>query len=96
MTGNKELFINLEEKDLQMHIEMGDDGRYNANNTSTVTFQREYGSPLALIYVIYVPCLNKNLVSVAMLEDRGYAVIFSKGEAFLRHIARGQVKWIGV
>ena len=29
MTGDKELFSNLEEKDLQMHIEMGDDGRYS-------------------------------------------------------------------
>ena len=26
MTGDKELFIDLEDKDLQMHIEMGDDG----------------------------------------------------------------------
>ena len=29
MTGDKELFSDLEEKDLQMHIEMGDDGRYS-------------------------------------------------------------------
>ena len=28
--GDKELFNSLEEKDLQMHIEMGDDRRYNA------------------------------------------------------------------
>ena len=27
MMGDKELFSELEEKDLQMHIEMGDDGR---------------------------------------------------------------------
>ena len=26
MTGDKELFSSLEEKDLRMHIEMGDDG----------------------------------------------------------------------
>ena len=29
MTRDKELFSDLEEKDLQMHIEMGDDGRYS-------------------------------------------------------------------
>ena len=29
MTGDKELFSDLEEKDLQMHIEMADDGRYS-------------------------------------------------------------------
>ena len=40
ISGNKELYISLEEKDIQMHIEMGDDGRYNATGIGTVTFQR--------------------------------------------------------
>jgi len=79
-----------------MHIEMVDDGRYNANDIGIVTFQRESGSPLTLKDVMYVPCLNKNLVSVAMVEDRGYDVIFSKGKDFLRHIASRQVKQIKV
>lgn len=48
MTGNKELFSKLEEKDLQMHIEMGNDGRYSTTNIGIVTFQREYSSPLTL------------------------------------------------
>ena len=30
MTGDKYLFIDLDEKDLGVHIEMGDDGRYSA------------------------------------------------------------------
>jgi len=38
----------------------------------------------------------KNLVLVAMLEDKGYDVVFSKGKAFLRHIALGQTKRIGI
>ena len=38
MIGNKELFSSLEEKDLQMHIEMGDDGRYSATGIGTITF----------------------------------------------------------
>jgi len=40
--------------------------------------------------------LKKNLVSVAMLKDCGYDVIFSKGKDFLHHIASRQVKWIRV
>ena len=40
MTGNKEIFSRLEEKDLQMHIEMGDDERYSATEISTINFQR--------------------------------------------------------
>jgi len=64
----------------------------------TVTFQREHGAPLTLTDVMYVPGLKKNLVSVAMLEDKGYDVVFSKGKVFLRHIAMGQTKriWIRV
>jgi len=31
-----------------------------------------------------------------MLEDKGYDVFFSKGKAFLRHIAMGQIKRIGI
>ena len=39
MKGNKELFSSLEEKDLQMHIDMGDDGRYSATGIGTITLQ---------------------------------------------------------
>ena len=38
ITGNKVLFSSLEENDLQMHIEMGDDERYIATALGTVTF----------------------------------------------------------
>ena len=61
MTDNKEFFSDLE-VDLQMHIEMGNDGRYSTNDIGTVTFQRESGSPLILKDVMYVPDLKKNLV----------------------------------
>lgn len=33
---------------------------------------------------------------VVILEDRGYDVVFSKGKYFLKHVATGQVKDIGV
>ena len=70
-----------------MRIEMGDYGKYCVSSEGTVVFQREHGAPLTLNDVKYVPGLKKNLVSVAMLEDKGYDVVFSKGKAFLRHIA---------
>ena len=89
MTGDKNLFSALEEKDLKMHIEMGDDWRYSVLGVGTVAFQRENGAPLTLTDVMYVLGLKKNLVSVVMLEDKGYDVVFSKGKAFLRHIAMG-------
>ena len=75
-----------------MWIEMGDDGKYRVLGEGTVVFHREHGAPLTLIDVKYVPGLKKNLVSIAMLEDKGYDVVFSKGKVFLRHIGTGKTK----
>jgi hypothetical protein len=49
----------------------------------TINFQRELGKPFQLKDVMHVLGLKKNLVSVTMLEDRGYDVVFSDGKAFL-------------
>ena len=43
-----------------------------------------------------IPSLKNNLVLVAMLEDRGYDVVFSEGKAFLRQKSTGQAKNIGI
>ena len=96
MTSNKEFFSSLEEKDLQMHIEMSDDERYSVTRIGKVTFERHSGKSFILKYVRHVSGLKNNLVYVAMLEDRGYDVIFNEGKVFLRHNATGQVKKIGI
>jgi len=45
---------------------------------------------------MYVLGLNKNLVSIAVLEYHRCDLIFIKGKVFLRHISMGQVKQISV
>jgi len=96
VTGNRDLLSDFEEKYLKENIEFEDDERYSSTRISTVTFQRESISPLRIIDVMYVLGLKKNLVAVMVLDYCGYDVIFSKGMVFLRHIAMGQVKQIGV
>jgi len=96
MIKNKEFSNDLEEKDLQKHIEMGDDRRYSTTDINIVTFQRESSSPLKLKDVMYFPGLKENLVLVSMLENHGYDLIFSKGKDFLRYIAIGWMKRIRV
>ena len=78
MTGNRDLFSDLEEKDLQQNIYFGDDGRYSTTNIGTITFHRDYGYRVRIADVLYVPGLRKNLVSIAVLEDRCYEVMFKK------------------
>jgi len=96
MTDDKNSFSALEETNLKMRIEMGDDGRHNVSEVGMTSLQRDHGAPLTLTDVIYVPVLKKNLVSLAMLEDKGYDFIFNKGKSFLRHIDMGQTKRIGI
>ena len=96
MMGDRELFSDLENKDLGVHIEMGDDGRYSATGIGTISFQRESGKPFILKELMHVPGLKKNLTLVAMLEDKGYDVVFSKGKAFLHSKATGETQRIGV
>ena len=96
MTGDKDLFSDPEEKDLGVHIEMGDDGRYSATGIETISFEREFGKPFILKDVMHVLGLKKNMISVAMLEDKGYDVVFSEGKAFLRHKTTVQTRRIGI
>ena len=96
MTRDVKLFSDLVEKDLQMHVELGDDGWYSATEIGTITFQRASGKLFHLKYVVHVPSLKKNLLSLAMLEDRGYDVVFSEGKVFLWHKATGQAKKVGI
>ena len=90
MTGDQDLFIDLDEKDLGVHIEMGDDGRYSAIGISTISFERQSGKPFVLKDVMHVPGLKNNIISLVTLEDKGYDVVFSKGKAFLRSKATGE------
>jgi len=69
MTRNKEFFSDLEDKDIHMDIEMGDDGRYSVTDIGTINFQRYSSSSLTLKYVMCVSCLKKVFVSVSILED---------------------------
>ena len=75
-----------------MHIEMSDDGWYSATGIGTITFQRQSGKPFQLKYVMHVPGLKKKLVLAAMLEDRGYDVVFNEGKSFQRNKTIGQGK----
>ena len=72
MTWQKRLFKSLREGGVNLHIELGDDARYQAQGVGTISFQREYGKPLSFVDVLYVPGLMKNLIYVSTLEDKGF------------------------
>jgi len=96
MTGDRDLFSDMDEKDLGVHIEIGDDGRYSVTDIGTISFEKESGKPFVLKEGMHVPRLKKNLISVAMLEDKGYDVVFSEGKTCLCSKTTGETRKIGV
>ena len=52
--------------------------------------------PFVLKEVMHVPGLKKNLISMKMLEDKGYYLVLSEGKAFLRSKTTGETQKIGV
>lgn len=55
MTWCRDFLSVMKEKDLHLHIKLGDDGRYNMIKIGTFTFQRESSSPLRLKDVMFIP-----------------------------------------
>ena len=83
-TGHKRFFRDWKEGGTWIHVELGDDAWYQAQEVGTVSFERESGKPLIFPDVLYVPGLTKNLISVSTLEDKGYQVKFCDHRVYIR------------
>lgn len=79
MTGARELFTSLSEKDLDLDIELGDNAKYKVMGLGTVSFWKEFEDLLEVKDVLYVPGLTKNLLLVSTMEDKGYVATFQDG-----------------
>ena len=62
---------------------MGDDTVVRAVGRGTVRFDRESMQPIFFRDVLYVPGLKKNLVSVFMIEDRGFGLYVLDGKVHI-------------
>jgi hypothetical protein len=75
MTGYKEILSDFKKKYFEHHVELGDDKCYKIKGVGSISFRLESGARLHVDEVLYVPWLKKNLLSVEILEDKGYWVI---------------------
>jgi hypothetical protein len=83
MTGFKQNLVNYRDKKFNVKVELGDDGTYAIKGIGSTYFQLQSGNVFHTEKIIYVPGLKKNLISVAVLESKGYIVAFSKGKALM-------------
>lgn len=73
----------MTERDLALHVELGDNAKYAVKGAATTWFQLESGDSLHMRDVLFVLGLKKNLLHISALDDRGYKVAFLNGQVFV-------------
>jgi hypothetical protein len=70
MTGYREHLTDLVEKESRLHVVLGDDARYTVKGVGSTSLQLDYGTPLHLSDVLFVPGMRRNLVSISSLREQ--------------------------
>lgn len=83
MTIYKSGLANFRKKSFTVQLELGDDASYEIEGIGSTYFQLDSGSIIHIDEILYVLGLEKNFLSVAVLEDKGYKVTFMDGKALL-------------
>uniref|UniRef100_A0A251SKN6 Putative zinc finger, CCHC-type n=1 Tax=Helianthus annuus TaxID=4232 RepID=A0A251SKN6_HELAN len=82
MTGNRDLFINLDES-LKKEVRTGDDKRLDVIGSGEVSVSIK-GRTRKIPNVFYVKGLKHNLLSVGQLINKGYAILFQKDRCIIK------------
>ena len=80
MTGYKDYLSALVEKKSHQKVKLGDDYKYLIKGVGEASYQLESRKHLKIKYVLYVPDLKKNLLSILGLEKKGFRVSFVDGQ----------------
>jgi hypothetical protein len=83
MTGFKQNLANYRDKKFNVKVELGDDGTHDIKGFGSASFQLQSGNVFQIDEIIYVPGLKKNLISVVVLESKGYSIAFTKEKALM-------------
>jgi hypothetical protein len=71
MMGDQAGLSNLNEKNTSYKVELGDKTTYPMEGFGQASIKMKTGNYVHLSNVLYVPGLEKNLVSISCLEDKG-------------------------
>ena len=71
------------EKDTNLEIILGDNATYPMKGTGTVTLHLNQGQALFLQDLLYILDLKKNLVSISVMEDKGFKVELIDGKVHI-------------
>jgi hypothetical protein len=85
MTGDQARLSNLNERKTSYKVELGDKSTYPVEGFGQASVKLELGNHVHLSNVLYVPGLEKNLVSISCLEDKGNRIAFMDGKVLSWH-----------
>ena len=64
-------------------MELGDGSTLDIKGVGSTIIQLDSGTLINVGEILYVPGLKKNVISVIVLEDKGFSVTFSKGKVLI-------------
>ena len=84
MMRYKESFVNMSEPEPPHKVKLGDDYQYPIKGSREVSYKLDFGKYLNMKDVLYVPGLNKNILSISALDAKGMRVSFVDGKFLMR------------
>jgi hypothetical protein len=85
MTGDQARLSNLNQKKTSYKVELGDKSTYPVEGFGQASVKLKTGNNVHLSNVLYVLGLEKNLVSISCLEDKGNIIAFVDGKVLSWH-----------
>ena len=76
MTGYKDSLLCLVQKESPHKVMLGDDSQYPIKGIREASYILDSWNPMKMKDVMYVPGLNKNLLSISSLNNKGFIVSF--------------------
>ena len=83
MTGLKKTLATIKAKKFHKKVELGDGSTFDIKGVGSTKIQLDSGMLINVEEILYVPGLKKNVISVTVLEDKGYSVTFSEGKVLI-------------
>jgi hypothetical protein len=83
MIGYKDSLSNLTHKDSPHKVKLGYEYQYPIKGVGEASYKLDSGKPMKMKEVLYVPGLQKNLLSISTLDEKGYRVEFIDGKVLM-------------
>ena len=75
MTGEPDIFINFDQS-FNSQVKLGDGNMQKVVGKGTIVVHTKGGNKKLIFYVLYVPNLTQNLLSVGQLTQKGFSNLF--------------------